>query len=119
MVPPMARPRSADNEEIRIDPRRTLDLLNELQKLRFNDEAFWRLHHFRQRKKPKKATIASFRAYCEKTSAFLVDGTNERVHRRLAFVLENFSKPYSRKSFVDLAEAAFDKIPPVRAILTR
>src|SRR5260370_15530232 len=88
--PSAYRPRPAQNNEMEVDPKRTLALLDELQKLGFNDEAFWRLHHFRHR---KRETIARFPAYCEKTSAFLPDGANERVHRRLAFVLKTYPEP--------------------------
>jgi hypothetical protein len=93
-----------------VDPKRTLALLDELQRLGFNDEAFWRLHHFRRR---TRETIGRHRAYCEKTSAFLPDGTNERVQRRLAFVLETYREPGNTKNLIMLADAAFDKIPPL------
>ena len=92
---------------------RTLKLLNELRELRFNDEAFWRLHHFRN---PTTATIARFRAYCERHSEFIPGGENERVHERLDFVLKTYRErghaPGQSKEFIDLAETAFVKIPP-------
>jgi len=101
---------SSKRSDVDMNPKRTLDLLEELRDLGFNDEAFWRLHHFRKRKKEK---IASFRAYCEKTSAFVPDGANERVHRRLAFVLETYREAANTKNLIALADAAFDKIPPL------
>jgi uracil-DNA glycosylase len=110
ILPSPYRLRPAQKNEMEMDPKRTLPLLDELQKLGFDDEAFWRLHHFRHR---KRETIARFRAYCEKSSAFLPDGANERVHRRLAFVLETYRQPGNTKNLIMLADAAFDKIPPL------
>jgi uracil-DNA glycosylase len=109
ILPSAYRPRPAQNNEMEVDPKRTLALLDELQKLGFNDEAFWRLHHFRR--EGRRATIAPHRAYCEKISAFRPDGTNERVQRRLAFVLKTYREPGNTKNFIMLADAAFDKIP--------
>ena len=34
-----------------MDPKQTLALLDELERLGFMDEAFWRLHHFRGKKR--------------------------------------------------------------------
>ena len=34
-----------------MDPKQTLALLDELELLGFMDEAFWRLHHFRGKKR--------------------------------------------------------------------
>jgi hypothetical protein len=58
-----------------------------LQRLGFTDQAFWRLHHFRE--KGKKATINGVRSYCEKTNSFLGGGNNERVYQHLKRLLEN------------------------------
>ena len=104
-------------QTLRWTPKRTLELLDELNELGFNDEAFWRLHHFRHR---KKETIASFRSYCEKlcekNSAFMPAGTNERVHERLALVLKTYRErglpPGQTKVLIDLADTAFVEIPP-------
>ena len=99
-------------KDTRIDPRDTLKLLDKLSELGFDDEAFWRLHHFRDR---KHETINSFRRFCKSIQAFQRDGNNQRVHERLDFVLmhhktENVSSGRT-KIFSDLAEAAFEKIP--------
>jgi hypothetical protein len=95
-----------------MDPKRTLELLNELEELGLNDEAFWRLHHFRPQ---KRETIAGFRAYCEKTSTFRPGGTNERVHQRLALVLKTYHDsglpPGNTKVLIALADAALVEKP--------
>jgi hypothetical protein len=98
-----------------MDTMQTLALLDKLTNLGFNDEAFWRLHHFRQQN--KKESIASFRRYCKKTSTFRREGPNGRVHERLVFVLNKYREHYlphgQTNIFIGLAEAAFDEIPPV------
>ena len=91
-----------------VNPKQTLALLDELQKLGFDNEAFSRLHHFRHR---TKETIARHRYYCEKTSTFRPDSANERVQRRLAFVLKAYREPNNTKTLIMLADTAFDKIP--------
>lgn len=101
-----------------MDPKRTLELLNELQELGLSNEAFAQLHHFILRDKAE--TIASFRAYCEKrcknNSAFKPNGTNELVHQRLALVLERYRErglpPGNSKVLIALAKDAFREIPP-------
>jgi len=61
------------------DPRKTVQLLNQLVAIGFMNEAFQRLHHMGRR-----LTIAVHRAYCEKKiSSFQKDSTNARVERRL------------------------------------
>jgi len=86
----------------------TLELIRQLQLSGFGDDAFWRIHHFRTRN--YRETISRFRAYCSKTSTFEIGGTNERVHRRLAYILDK-SREGSRADMVQLAEEAFAKIP--------
>ena len=104
-----------------INVQETLILLEDLENLGFSDDAFWRLHHKREptavRAEPLRETIKNFRRYCEqlKTDAFEFDGENERVHKRLAFVLKiyrgiGFAKNQSNV-FVALAEASFEVIP--------
>jgi hypothetical protein len=94
-----------------LDPEQILKLLAELKKLGFNDEVFWRLHHFRAR---KRETIASFRSYCEKTPVFRAGGANQRVGQRLAFVLARYRErnlpPGNTPVMIDLAEIAFREI---------
>ena len=66
----------------------TLGLLDELQRLGFNDDAFWRLHHFRRVGRPD--SIARHRNYCMglKRGVFNPGSENERVALRLSFVLD-------------------------------
>jgi hypothetical protein len=93
-------------------PSNALVMLAELKNLGFNDEAFWRVHHFRENS--KKERINQFSAYCERKSQFQLGGTNERVHRRLKFVLTEYRElnlpPNQTTVFIDLAEKAFVKI---------
>jgi len=46
-------------------PEETLKLLDELEKFGFNDDAFWRLHHWRERRtggaQPSKPTAPTVR----------------------------------------------------------
>ncbi|MBE0702802.1 MAG: hypothetical protein IH582_06485 [Afipia sp.] len=97
-----------------MDPKETLRLLDELEALGFTSEAFAKLHHFRLA--GREATIGRHRSYCNKTSAFAADGTNELVQRRLKLVLDSYRQGGFRSGhsavFVALAEAAFHEIPP-------
>jgi hypothetical protein len=95
---------------ISTNPKRTLALLDTLEKLGFNEEAFRRLHH-QGTKRPREATITRHRAYCETTSEFQPDGTNARVQQRLVFVLETYRKPDNTRNFIALAEASVREIP--------
>ena len=91
------------------DPKDTLLLLDRLEELGFDDLAFAKLHHFRER--DSDAGIVAHRAYCEKTTTFQDDGTNAKVQERLrlvlsAYVLAGFTSN-SPLLFVHLAEAAY------------
>ena len=110
-VTPVAIPSSSNLEkDTGMDPRQTLKLLDELQKLGFSGEAFGRLHHHRLNNQMEP--IARFRAYCGKTSKFIPDSNNERVYQRLRFVLNAWSEPDNTNDFTILANAAFEAIPP-------
>lgn len=92
-----------------MNSERTLQLLEELEKMGFDDDAFGRLHH-------KRETITGMRKYCEDHSSRIFSEANERVYERLAFVL-NASRELKlsrdqTQLFNTLAEAAFDAIPP-------
>ena len=95
----------------------TLEILDRLIAIGFDDEAFWRTHHFRAR--GHKETVASFRGYCVKMmaqgSVFQAGGTNEKVHLRLKFILKTYEElglsPGQKKVFPALAEAAYFGIP--------
>ena len=101
------------------DPKQTIAYLDELEALGFTNEAFWRLHHFRD--KDRKDTIQSHRRYCEKTESFHEDETNERVQIRLEIVLEYFKRYYAdavragrinaTDIFPPLADAAYLLVP--------
>lgn len=96
------------------DPEDTIKLLDWLEEKKFSDDAFWRVHHFRDR----KPTIEHHRAYCEKLSKkhgrFLLDRENSFVQRRLQMVLNEYeSNPQSKPSdFIRLAEDAWKKLQP-------
>ena len=93
-----------------MNPRETLELLDRMERLGFNDEAFWRLHH--RRKNGIHEKISSFRKYAKATGAFRLDGNNHLVHKRLELVL-NWSEgraPKSGRTFEGLAEDAWSEI---------
>jgi hypothetical protein len=97
--------------------KKTLETLDQLEGLRFgeqrfDDEAFWRLHHFREKRnaqgKPIRATIQSHRAYCNKHSSFRENNTLVQV--RLDQVLTDYLR--APADFVFLAEKAYKEHPP-------
>jgi len=94
--------------------KRTIELLDELEKLGFNDWAFGRLHHFRTN--GKRATIETHRKYCENIGFFQRRGESEVVERRLELVLDAYRKGgfQSGRSdvFAALADATFHELPP-------
>jgi hypothetical protein len=99
------------------DPERTIDLLDELQKLGFGDEAFAHLHHWWEN--GRRETIKHHRGYCEKMkTTFRVDDSNALVQRRLEMVRNKFKESATPgrnpTTFVHLADEAFRLVPPVR-----
>lgn len=98
--------------------QRTLDILDQLTSLGFDDSAFWLVHHARLRN--WRETISSHREYCKSicsnTGEFLDDSENERVQRRLAWILAKHEKSGAQSNdsahFRELAEAAFKGLPP-------
>lgn len=101
--------------------QKTIDLLDQLSKAGFDDSAFWRLHHARLRN--WKESISAHRDYCKKIAAssgvFLDDSENERVQRRLAWVLAKHEKSGVQHGdashFQNLADLAFEGLPPKKA----
>jgi hypothetical protein len=99
----------------------SLDLLNELESLGFNDEAFWRLHHFRTR--GDKDTVQLHRDYLTKqlaAGATLRDNdSNEEVQRRMQLVLDWYKRGAFNSDpagvFAGLAEVAFELVPHRRS----
>ena len=102
-----------------MNPKRSLELLDQLAALGFTDKAFAQLHHFRLKIKNRPARIVAHRRYCKKYASFQDDGENERVQLRLALVLHAYRaggfKSNDPRIFVALADAAFREIPPVAA----
>ena len=100
------------------NPKRSVELLNQLETLGFTDEAFALLHHSRVR--GRRDTIVSHRSYCEKHSLFQRDGDNERTQRRLEFVLRRYlhggGSDCRSDIFVELANRAFGEIPPGKIV---
>ena len=93
--------------------KRTIEFLNELEALGFDDHAFGHLHHFRATRGVYD-TIAAHRSYAEKTAEFRKGSTNEKVQRRLELVLKAYKAgPFTRRKpvFFALAQAAVDEIP--------
>lgn len=98
-------------------PQRTIELLEQLQSLGFDDAAFAKLHHFRL--SGKNDTIAKHRKYVLQQANLRENDSNEEVQRRLALVLTTYRNGgfTSRSSsvFQALADAVFHEIPPRRA----
>jgi len=95
------------------NPKQTIAYLDELQQLGFTNEAYWRVHHFRE--KNKRDTINAHRAYCEETGALREGDNNARVQERLALLLKYYKAYHSGKptAFPELADAIYLLIPPL------
>jgi hypothetical protein len=71
------------------NPKKSIQLLKELQSLGFTDDAYWRVHPFRDADPPRKDTMASHIRYCTyKVKTLPYGRTGERVQTRLQFVLD-------------------------------
>lgn len=88
----------------------SLRLLDELQALGFDDEAFSALHHFSVKPGRNGDTIERHRRHLIALGSGNVRAANERVQRRLRLVLDTKRQVPSR-SFLDLAKFAVDRIP--------
>ena len=97
-----------------MNPKKSLELLDNLVALGFTDSAFARLHHFRL--KGRRARISGHRKYCKRIESFHGDGQNERVQRRLKLVLSAYRRggfhSADQRVFEALADASFYEIPP-------
>ncbi len=95
-----------------LDPKATVLLLDELEDLGFNNEAFAALYHFKE--KGRADTIAEHRAYCMEQTGFEDGSLDARVQQRLSLVLNAYKLGgfQSRKAdvFRCLAEAAHKEI---------
>ena len=95
-------------------PSKTVELLDELKGLGFDDTSFWRVHHFRE--KGECESIRSHRDHCKAVKSFQAHGTNALVQRRLRLIRDAYRKGgfSSGRSevFQWLAEAAYAEIPP-------
>jgi hypothetical protein len=105
------------------NPKQTVAYLDELKTLGFTDEAFWRVHHFRE--KGEKESINGHRSYCLVRDSFQDGGTNELVQIRLEIVLNCFKQYHAQnpkvisagrnrawETFIRLADAAYVLVPP-------
>lgn len=93
--------------------KRTIELLDELQREGFGDSAFGLLHHFLVTR-GKMDTIARHRKYCSERESLRAGGTNEKVQKRLQLVLNAYrAGPFRGGApvFEKLAEAAAREIP--------
>ena len=97
-----------------MDPQQTVAFLDELERLGSTNDAFSRLHHFREMTSGSE-TISGHRSYCQQTASFQNDGNNDRVSRRLDLILTVYKQYHAGKPavFPRLAEAAYVMIPPV------
>ena len=92
-------------------PKRTIQLLDHLEALGFNDEHLSRVHHFE-----RGVSVRRMRVYCEKTESFQAGGTNERVRKRLEIVLKSllaggYSTPAGCDTLRGLCTAALSEVP--------
>ena len=90
------------------NPIITVELLEHLVKLGFNDEYFDIVHHF------NGETIDSHKNYCVKHSGlFMTGGTNEQVQQRLRIVLNSyvFGSFTCTEVFRFLAHASVTEVP--------
>ena len=94
------------------NPKQTIAFLDELRLLGFTDEAFAKLHHFREKR--ENHPINTHRSYCEIRDSFQDGGNNERVQLRLEIVLKYFKAYHAGNpaAFLRLADAAYVLIPP-------
>jgi methylglyoxal synthase len=93
--------------------RRSLELLDELEQLGFDDAAFGLLHHFRATR-DHMDTMARHRQYCREHESFRAGDTNEKVQKRLELVVNAYrAGPFNRGGpvFALLAEAAVCEVP--------
>ena len=99
-----------------IDPKTTILLLDELEELGFNSDAFSALHHFRE--KGRADTIAEHRAYCIEKDSFQEGSVDARIQQRLKLVLTAYQLGGFQSGKADvfrcLAEAAYNEITSKR-----
>lgn len=95
-----------------VDPQTTVRLLDELEELGFNNEAFAALHHFKQQ--GRADTIAEHRAHCIESDSFAEGSVDARVQQRLQLVLAAYQQGgfHSGRAevFRCLAEAAYNEV---------
>jgi hypothetical protein len=92
-------------------PQKTVELLDSLEPLGFDDDAFRIIHHFPEDRHP---SIKVHREYCCGLSTGLFrTRTNDLVRKRLQIIMDSFEggKFSNRAVFVKLAEAAVLEIP--------
>lgn len=101
------------HDEVRVnyaDPKLTIEALDDLTRIGFNNEAFKILHHLND-------NLDSFRRWCVSKTTFAKGGNNSLVHERLRYVLNEYRRRGvdDKKSnvFIDLAREALAKIPPI------
>ena len=96
-----------------MNPQKTIAHLDELEKLGFTDEAFSRLHHFRDGLRPEN--INGHRSYCRKTTSFQDGSNNVRVSKRLELLLDCYKQYHAGRPerFPRLADAVYTLIPPL------
>ena len=90
------------------EPNKTIELLDQLVELGFNDEFFDIVHHF------EGETIQHHWNYCAKHSGrFQSGGTNEQVQKRLKIVLDSFLGGgfENKEVFRFLAHASVKEVP--------
>jgi hypothetical protein len=92
----------------RPNPTETIELIERLRKMKFDNDSFGQLHHLH-------GSMDGFEKYARKVASFQEDGNNHRVHKRMLFVLDSCANgtPPPGKTFAALAEEAMRSIPPI------
>jgi hypothetical protein len=92
----------------RPNPTETVELIERLRKMKFDNDAFRLLHHLH-------GSMNGFEMYARSVASFQQDGNNHRVHKRLELVLDSCANgtPPPGKTFAALAAEAMCRIPPV------
>jgi hypothetical protein len=92
----------------RPNPTETIELIERLRRMKFDNDAFRLLQHLH-------GSMNGFEKYARNVASFQEDGNNHRVHKRMLFVLDscaNGTLPPG-KTFAALAEEAMRRIPSI------
>jgi hypothetical protein len=97
------------------DPQKCRKIIEDLRRLGFDEGAFRRLHHWRDKveRQRHKNWLSAFYKYCGEVKTFREDNSNHWVQQRLTYVLLSGTRASTVKNerFETLAEEAYRLIP--------